>query len=229
MSYTAHFAQLRYGGAAWSGAEQWSCGQKLKHLGGADLEAMQDECISSLSAVVAAVTAYFTGAAQHGANNHLDWVSLNVINKDTGKYAFPNDAVIAEGLTPTGPTTGGVPQVAYCVTTRGNPSRGPGAFGRWYVPCGNATPLATGKMSAATVLAWSNAAGTFLTALQNIDSGLGPDAWSPWHYGLGGTGSVAEKTGIDSAIVSVGVGDVLDTQRRRRNALVETYTEATTW
>ena len=229
MSYTQNFAMLRYGGAAWSGAEEWSCGLKLKHLGGDEMESLQDECVSSMSAVVAAVVAYFASGAQFGANIHLDWVSLNAINKDTGKYGYPNDANITEGLTPVGGTTGGIPQVAYCVTTRGNPSRGAGAFGRWYVPVGAPTCAATGLVSGTTTLAWANAAGTFLTALQNIDSGLGPDAWSPWHFGLSGTGSVAEKTGVDSAIVSVGCGNVLDTQRRRRNQLVETYAEATTW
>lgn len=230
MSYTENFALLRYGGSAWANTENWSCGLKLRHLGGDDASAMRDECEATIDEVVDIVTTYYTTNFAHfSAGTRLNWVRLNVINKDTGDYNYPNDPLIVENLDVTGGGATGIPQVAYCVTTRGDPKRGAGAFGRWFVPMANLTPAADGRLATSVASIMADTAGTFLAALGSIDSGLGPDAWAPWHFGLSGTGSVASRTGVDSAIRQVDVGRVMDTQRRRRNQLLEAYETATTY
>jgi hypothetical protein len=222
--YTENFALLRWGGSAWAGLEQWSCGVKLKHLGGSDLAPMQEECVDTIDECVAAVTAFLgTVAAKWSQSSTLNWVSLNVINANTERYEYPNAVVKTENLNVV-PVGGlGIPQVATCVTTRGIPVRGPAAFGRFYIPCGLTTLEADGQLPQATALGVANAASTFLTALSNIASGLGPDAWAPWHY------SNAQSGPADSSIQEISVGRIYDTQRRRRNTLLEEYVDSTTW
>lgn len=230
VSYTENFAQLRWGGKAWMNTEQWSCGVKLKHLGGDDLAGIRDECVATIQECADLIEAYvLDGQTHHSAGCTLDWVRLNAISKDTGKYAYPNSPNIVEGINGAAGGMYGIPQVAYCVTLRGLQRRGPGSFGRYFVPVANLDPAADGRLASGTALQLANKAGTFLTDLGSIDSGLGPDAWQPWLFGIGGEGTVAQKTGVDSAIDSVEVGRVFDTQRRRRNSLLEAYEVATTW
>lgn len=223
--YNQNHALLRYGGPAWGGAEEWSCGLRLKHLGGDGLEAMADEAVATIEEVAGIVSDYVTDADAGFSNGvQLEWVKLDVINAATGKYAYPDlpntfflDPPVA-GTIPPYP-----PQVAYAVTMRGTYRRGPAARGRWYVPVGQAGTGADGRMNEATAQAFGDAAGTFLRALQEIDSGAGPDAWAPWLYGDGIGGP------RDSVITAVDVGRVYDTQRRRRNTLIEEYVPSATY
>ena len=225
MPYTQNFAQLRFGGPAWANAEEWCCSVKLKHIGGDAADPMLQEAKDTVAAVAAEVRAYITSlGARFPVSHTLSWVSLNPINKTTGLYLFPNDAVIYDLPTPARGLSGGnVPQVAYCVTTRSVIKRGPAAFGRWYMPAPDFQITSTGVIEQSVCQELANAAGTFLKSLQEIESGQGPTAWSPWHYGSGKGGPA------DSSVASVGVGNVADTQRRRRNQIVETYFPATTY
>lgn len=227
MPFTENFAELRFGGPAWGIQESWSCGLKLKHLGGDAPAAMDEEIQATYPAVVSLVQDYYTdGNASFNGGTRLEWIRFNVISAATGKYYYPNnprtfyfDNPIANGF----PV--GVPQVAYAVTLRGTVRRGPGSRGRWYVPVATgASPVTTtGVMPENVAQAFSDAAGEFLSALATIDSGLGPDAWMPWLYGDGIGGPV------DSAVSSVWVGNVYDTQQRRRRQIEETYIESTTF
>jgi hypothetical protein len=220
--YTENFAALRFGGSAFQGEEIWSCGLKLRHLGGDALEPMHQEVKDTIDAVTALVVTYFNNpASKFNGLVRLNHVRLNVIDKTTGKYAFPTDPQ-ERTFADDGPPSGqGLPQVAYCVTMRGLPRSGPAARGRWYVPC--EISYDNGRIPVSMALGAANAAGTFLMALGDIDSGDGPSAWNPFLFGDGAGGPK------QSAIAQVSVGDVYDTQRRRRNQLAETYSVATTW
>lgn len=226
-TYTENHALLVWGGEGYSGQEEWSNSTRLKHLGGDAGPAMQDEIEATLDDVVAAVQAYVTRPQSGYAGNiTLNWVRLNVISAATGRYLYPNNPIIRELETPvTTPGASSLPQAAYCVTLRSGLRRGPASKGRWYVPCTLPSPIvtSTGVMSATRAQELANSAGTFLSDLANIDSGAGPDAWSPWLYGSGEAGDV------DAAVQTASVGNVYDTQRRRRESLLETYYEATTY
>lgn len=227
-TYSENYAELRFGGSAWDAQETWSCGLKLKHLGGDEPAAMRDETISTIEEVAGLVETYFVGNSGFNGGCLLEWVRLNVINKATGKYYYPNTPNIYEYETPISSGKNvGIPQIAYCVTMRGVNKRGPAARGRWYVPVTAAGPpvvTGTGVMPATLAQGWADEAGTFLDGLRSIDSGSGPDAWVPHLYGF------SETSGTDdSGIVSVSVGNVFDTQRRRRAQIEETYFPATTW
>lgn len=223
--YTLNHALLRFGGPSVGGAEQWSCGLRLKHLGGDGLEAMRQEAIDTIETVAAICVDYVNDV--NAAFNGLvavEWVKLDVINKATGKYAYPDNPNTFELEAPD--TAAGPPgplQVAYRVTTRGLYKRGPAARGGWFVPVGAAGVTNVGRISTANAQAMADAAGSFLRNLAEIDSGSGPDAWVPWLFGDGKTGP------RDSVIDLVQVGDVYDTQRRRRNELDEVYVPSATY
>lgn len=226
-AYTENWAELRWGGGAWADQETWSCGLKLKHIGGDALAPMLADAQATVEDCAAVIEDYFSGDSGHSGGLRLEWVRLNPIDRTTGKYAFPNEPILYEYETPVqSPLNAGFPQVAYCVTMRGVPKRGPAARGRWYVPCTSPNPSVTGTgvMAANIAQAWANAAGTFLRALQDIESGEGPNTWSPHLYGQSET-----APSVDSGIVSVSVGNVFDTQRRRRAQIEETYYPAATW
>lgn len=224
-TYTENHAVLRFGGPAHNGAEIWSCGLRLKHLGGDEMNALRQETIDTLPAVAQIVSDYVTSVdTGFSANVTLAYVKLDAISKSTGQYGFPNNPNTLELVPPvTGTASPLPPQVAYAVTLRGLFNRGPAARGRWYVPCGNLGTQTDGRMNEAAAIALADAAGVFLAALSSVDSGAGPDAWAPWLFGDGITGP------RDSVIELVQVGRVYDTQRRRRNSLDEAYTDSTTY
>ena len=227
MPYTENHALLRFGGPAWGDQEIWSCGLRLRHLGGDEPNALVAETVATISAVYDVVLAYFTRLESMFSNGvRLSWVELNGISASTGKYLQPNNPVREERAPVSGTAPNGIPQVASCVSLRGMNNRGPASRGRYFVPNGFPTGsgvTSTGVLPASVCQGMADSAGTFLAALSGIDSGLGPDAWVPYLFGDGIGGPQ------DSPISQVSVGNVLDTQRRRRNTIVETYSVSTTF
>ncbi len=182
---------------------------------------MQQNASDYLEEIAGKVATYYNspGAAYNGATR-LNWVRLNVVDKATGKYVYPNDPLLYEFPAPISNGFGiGIPQIAYCVTLKGLQKRGPGSRGRWYVPMsgsGNLSP--GGKLGDAVCLAFAGAAQTFLQDIRDSGELGGPQVFIPWLYGQSKTG-----VGTDSSLQEVLVGNVLDTQRRRREQLVESY------
>lgn len=228
MPYTENHALLRWGGAAWEGQETWSCGTRLKLAGGDSPAALLDTTIATVEEISEIVRAYVTAPGSvHSNGVQVDWVSLNAISSETGDYLFPNQPVEVQltGIRE-GAADAGIPQVAYCVTLR-SPlfRRGPAARGRWYVPAGLPAQAvtSTGVIPIATAQAMADAAGTFLSNVASLAGPTDPNVWIPWLYGDGIGGP------RDSPIEPVQVGNVWDTQRRRRRQLEESYATSATW
>jgi hypothetical protein len=222
-TYTENHVLLSWGGPAYSGQEEWNNSVRLKAIGGDSVGAMRDNIDQHKDDLIGAVTAYFQRPTSGYAGNiRLGWVRANVIAAATGKYATPNDPVFWE-IDPTvaSPGSTGVPQVAHCITLRSSLRRGPAARGRWYVPSDLPIPAVTGTgvMSATLATARATSAAEFLGDLAEISDIPGPDAFVPWLYGSGAGGPV------DAPIVNVQCGNVYDTQRRRRNSIIETFYE----
>lgn len=227
-TYTENHALLRFGGPAYSDGEIWSCGLRLRHIGGDSAGPLVADTEATIADVAQVVLDYFQRPASlFSAYVRLAWVELNGISSTTGKYLEPNDPVRFEYETSVaGSGTNAAPQLAACVTLKGLTNRGPASRGRWYVPYGiQAATLVTGTgvTPATPTQAMADSAGTFLDDLQGVESGTGPNIWSPHLFGDGVSGP------RDSPIADVLVGNVLDTQRRRRNSLEETYYSATNW
>lgn len=113
------------------------------------------------------------------------------------------------------------PQVALVATLIGGSGKGLGGKGRMYLPGITQNIDATGHISGA----WTSQAATKLAAFFNtIDSSIDAPGHainvSRGHKKLLGVGARNVK------INGVRIGNVYDTQRRRRNALAETYSAA---
>lgn len=157
------------------------------------------------------------------SNAQLSYVKWNRIDseghyQDTGVTHRTDFAPTAMGPA----TTIQANQIAMCVSWVTDFQRGPASKGRVFMPLPVHPPLqASGRISTANCLTSANTAAAFLNSMNNsaqVISGL-PDIEASVVSGVNAT---------KARITSVRVGDVLDTQRRRRNQLPEVYTLGTT-
>lgn len=181
-------------------------------------EAWDTELTNALTTLVAANSGY----ASHA---HLDWVKANAVDAtghqlagNTNAYYAPTDFVSAKGIAPSGAY-----QLALVVSFTTDVSRGWANSGRVYVPSGaqvgtnidSPTGLLTDAYVASVAAAWQ-------TFLNDLNDNPGPD------FADLRAAVVSPRAGDGSAfhnITGVRVGKVMDTQRRRRNRLVENYTD----
>lgn len=223
MPYTENHLLLRWGGPAWSSQEIWSNQLRLRQIGGDSPEALLANAQGLVAEIAPIVLAWFDRPTSFVSGGcRLGFVALNPISATTKKYLFPNQPVeYVFDPTEASPMSAGIPQAAYAVTLRSSLfNRGPAARGRFYVPMAQqteTTPTATGVLPAATATNMAQSAGTFLSALANLAPPNELDPVVPWLYGDGASGPE------DSPILDCYVGNVIDTQRRRRNQIAETY------
>jgi hypothetical protein len=111
------------------------------------------------------------------------------------------------------------PQISLAATLTSAKARGFGSKGRMYLPGVNAPILSTGKITTGTVAAIAGNLKTFFDAVN-------ASASVPHNVILNATASTKAGSTHDAEIwevTGVKVGDVYDTQRRRRNQLAESY------
>lgn len=114
------------------------------------------------------------------------------------------------------------PQCALVVTLSSQIQRGLGAKGRMFLP-GICSPVdATGKISTANTSSISTQLKTFFDGV-NTDLG----AEGKIILASKGRGGLTPAPGKNAYVTGIRLGNVYDTQRRRRNALVETYSTQT--
>lgn len=191
--------------------EVWSCGLRFMNFGGAGVAA---DAATLLPTVATAVQNYHTAAnTLISSQAKLSFVKLNHIGTD-GHYTLPttNEQIIADvggGLTPSG---GIANQLALCVSLTTGVSRGPAHRGRFYLPLPAMALGSDGLVTTAHVALVKGTTATFLTAL-----GAAHASWDPAVF--------SRKSGAAThrGITGNEIGRVLDTQRRRRNKVPETY------
>lgn len=219
MSYTAEHAYLTFGGTL-PGGEIWQTGMRYQKYGvpggtwesafaGIGLEDIYDD-----------LAAWFAeGNMLFGATAKIAWAKLASIGTD-GNYTL--EPRIWEPVTP---GSGGTVsfrhpnQVSTVVSLRSGSTFGRANYGRLYLPPVNYTVDATtGKLASGQVSTMLSLTNAMLEAVGGeMDSLLQPLRLAIFS---------AVGTGTTKPVTTVAIGDVLDTQRRRRNGLVETYTEA---
>ncbi len=191
--------------------EIWQCGVRCSFEEPFDEELYVTE-------VAANVAAWYSSAeAQHHPNTRLLWIKAARIAA-SGKYPTPTyhapEALYADAVGGGGVSTG-LPSfccLAYSWLSSDH-RRGPASHGRIYPPnFGIASPAGSSHVNAATTDLLVTAAKRLLTAIQNGD---GTQITSPGIFSNVGAAA--------SVITSVRVGNVLDTQRRRKNAAAEIY------
>jgi hypothetical protein len=219
MAYRPH-SLIAFGGtlnAAATSDEIWECTIRAITPGGTELPlsdpgGYMDELAPGL--------ATWFGAPGNGcwSGSHLTWLKVNNIGAD-GRYSDPTTHQ-HDYTSPVAGGTGGQAGPSFlslAISWTTSRTRPPGAFGRIYPP--NFTwPLSGGStVSAATQDSARDSGVALLEFIRNCEGDLGAIP------------VIASKTNAtNTEINGVRVGNVYDVQRRRKNAVRETY-EAVAW
>lgn len=222
MTYRPHIV-LQFGGRLFS-TEIWSCSLRMILGDPASTmiseSAMQTWAQENVADVADDVRAWFLRPDTFSSNAaRLDFVKLNTVN-ESGRYWSDEETVQFEWLAgdaPTGTVTAGEPQNTIVVSLLTDAARGRASRGRFYPPTGNFVPaVETGKISG---LLTQRMADSALALINDLNNEPGVDLQSPRVVVASDLGSPGPMRNV----TMVAVGDVIDTQRRRRNNLVEAY------
>lgn len=235
MAYHPH-GLLRFGGA-WFVSEIWSCGLRIITDDSAAttqqwvdaLEPNEPGGIPTLLQEVDPMIREWFQRTQTSASVEakLNWIEWNAIGPD-GKYADPGNPHrldIPSGETPSGASTIPTwPQLATVVTLRSAVERGRGTHGRIYVPTGVAA-AANGRIGAGVAQNMADSAAQLFEEIATLQS-LALAGEPRVGIVSAGDGPNAPAQGPSRIVTRVQVGNVMDTQRRRRNQLAEVYVES---
>jgi hypothetical protein len=215
MSYPHKVARVTLSGDAFGGTEIWSTGF---FMGFEDQDA-PTPTEQGAADIGEAWATFFTAGASYISNKYsfkqckvqlmaTDGKSL----PDTAVYYSPQTAKIGGSATAAYP-----PQIALVATLANSLPRGLATKGRMFLPGVNVTLAATGHLSAGFT-------DGIATGLQTFFNTIFQDADTPGNPVLASLGNVAQlRPGAIRNVTQIRVGNVFDTQRRRRNALNETY------
>lgn len=217
MAYPYSFIKMTFGGDLKDTDEVWSCGL---HIGKesadttqAELEGMSLFTTSGIDTVLRDF--YNSSETRAPANMRLQWVKLAAIGKN-GKYLGAPVEHHYGRFVSGGQTGPFIPSTASAVTLVADKFKDPGKYNRFYLPV--VAPKGVGQFK-------ETKAFTDAKALQvkGLIEGINIVLMSEF-AGLR-IRIVSQKTTIYRDIDKVRVGDIIDTQRRRRNALREEYSE----
>lgn len=222
MTYPPH-ALLRFTGR-WYDTEQWSCGLRIITDDNANTVGMWETAAPNLLEPMAGyVAAWFIRAGSKISNKaRLDKVSLNSIGSD-GNYSDPGNPHDFDYVAASAPTGASLstswPQLTVVVSLRTAVARGYGTHGRVYTPAACA--------AATTGLITAGDAGGMATSFKDLIEDINGEAdLALAGFPRVGVVSNMGEPGASRIVTRVLVGNVIDTQRRRRNSLVEAYSEA---
>lgn len=209
--------KLSWGGNIYNNADIWSNSIHLGDVVGDVLpwvEASSDFFLTSLSGPLSDwfrdPRAGISGAAQ------LEWIKLARIDRD-GKYT--DDAVIYDyDSSITGGNSAAIaPQLTTAITFDTGATRGLAKTGRIFPPL-TGVPSSTGRVASQAQALMANAAAGLIADIRNA-------ALVPL-VGVSPIVASNQRQGQNRYITNVRVGNVIDTQRSRRNAMVEEYVTA---
>lgn len=169
-----------------------------------------------------AVKAFHEAASSKiGVGCKLTFLKMNVVDMN-GRYTDLNTVEHIYAPVVSGGTNGSIhpTQVTLAVSTTTEFSRGHAHRGRFYLPL-PVTPVdvGTGLIDADVALGVATTAAAFIVALAD-EPGLDVQG------GMRVCVMSQRGTGATNVVLGVDVGRALDTQRRRRNALPESYQHA---
>jgi hypothetical protein len=193
------------------GGEQWSCGLRMGQV--APGTWLAGDAATDLAAISTAISAFHARAGSKiDSRALLSFCKVNFIGTD-GKYVLPttNEHIFAD--IPGGITSGYTPnQITLAATMLTAFSRGPAHEGRFFIPLPAMFVTSSGLIDAADGAAVKASCATLLTALNAVDSKYKVMVFSRK------AGAAAKN-----AVTGFKIGLVLDTQRRRRKSLPESY------
>lgn len=200
---------VQWGGSL-PGGDEWSCGLRMQPIN----QGAVDNSGRRLLGIASAIKAFHQRAESYiSPRVNLEFVKVNAVGVD-GKYIAQQTFQQIFSNTPGGGAeTKGFPnQVALAITLKTAVSRGPAHKGRFYMPIPTTTVAADGRISVDDQAVIRTSASQLLSQLNSSDAGFAVAVMSRK------LGSPANQN-----VIAMDVGRVLDTQRRRRNKLVEAY------
>lgn len=207
-------------GTTLGGAEEWATGFWL----GTDGTAAGPPTQAEADAIRTAWNTFFVnGTSKFGNTVKTVGVKVGWIMEDgTADSEFTKYAYYATAITGTGTDTIPMPpQISLCATLTSAKARGFGSKGRMYLP-GINTPIdGTGHLNGSILTGITTNLKTFLDSVNS-------SADVPMNIVLNASGSTGANPHDPSIwpVTGVKIGNVYDTQRRRRNGLFEAYTAA---
>lgn len=219
MAYVTH-SLFVMGGTLGSGvdSEIWQCGIR----GGFNYAATDpDPAVSYqtaaqawLAGIQTGLQSWFTTTSRMRLDAKLTFAKLNLIGPD-GRYVYPSYPN-TRGMSATGTGSISVPSIITSAISWKTARRaGPASNGRIYPPL-NIVPTGTSqdRIDSTTATALANYGKALLNALSTGTSAPTSANFVP---------QVVSSQGPRENITGVRVGDVIDVQRRRKNALKESY------
>ena len=199
--------RLDFGGPLY--ADIWQCTLHMEGAGMPTADAALDDLVKDLSTWMV--------ASQSASSAALAWVKFNEIDPVSRRYKSATETYERILTTPVrGSVEGnGMPQQTLCVSLLTGAKRGLASRGRFYPPATVLSLGSDGTVSKTGVNLVATAARTLITNLNN---------WPGTDTPLGGQVVVLGGNGTTRNVTAVSVGNVMDTQRRRRNKLRESYT-----
>lgn len=220
MVYAHTVNRITLRGTMFGGAEEWSTGFFLGQEG-ADAAVLSQ---AGLDQIKDAWAAFFTNATSWISNKYQFLEAKSALIDATGhtilssvKYSSaPANCFGAAG------TNWLPPQCSVVVTLLSDRPRGKASKGRMYLPGYSGGIGADGKIGGAN-------AGAIATNMKTFFDSFAADADVPDQLILAakGTGLTPALNAQNDFVETIRVGDVVDTQRRRRNGLVEAYQSRT--
>jgi hypothetical protein len=216
MVYAHKVCRVTLSGSMWGGAEQWSTGF---FLGDKD-----NDSVAPTQAAADAIAGYYRTLHING-NFHIS-STYKFEKVKMASIGADGHTVLSEVVysAPTTTTFGGEPtwvlpgQNALAITLTSNRPRGLAAKGRMYFPGIGVNVGVTGRLNSTDRTNIANLAKVFYDAIQGD-----PDIPGKLILAAKGTGAFPALTAQNDWVTHLKVGDVIDTQRRRRNGLSESY------
>jgi len=215
MALPHRVVKVTLSGDMFGGAEEWSTGFHMG-LENSDAPAITEQGIAD----VAEAWATFFRDVNAGISNRYSFkmCKMAMINNDgktvpdSAQYYSPQTAVVGGGGPAMNP-----PQIALVATLANSLPRGLATKGRMFLPGVNFAIDDSGHIPS---IYTDNVA----TALQTFFNTIFQDADTPGNPVLASTGrGLLQTDGAIRNVTQIRIGNVFDTQRRRRNALSETY------
>lgn len=217
MAYPYSFIKMTFGGDLTDTDEVWSCGfhigKESSNTTQADLESLSLFTTSGINTVLQSF--YTSAQARTPQKMRLQWIKFAAIGTNGRYLGAPVEYYYPSAVN--GSTNAPfIPSTASAITLVADKFKDPGKYNRFYLPV--IAPTSNGAFKE-TKTETENKALQVKGLIEGINIVLMAEL-----LGLR-IRVVSQKAGIYRDIDRVRVGDVIDTQRRRRNALREEYAE----
>lgn len=217
MAYPYTFWKLTFGGDLLDTEEEWACGfhiaRESSDLNQADLAGLGEASITSIANRIS--NFYKNSGSKTPFNMRLRWVKIAAIGTN-GKYLGAPAEFIFDIPQNGSSSADFVPSTATVITLTANKFKDPGKYNRFYLPTVPGTDATHYKKTTEETDSLAENAADMVQYINAETLGI---------FSGVKVRAVSQRTDIYRAIETIRVGNIVDVQRRRRNALIEQYSE----